>query len=817
MEDSHFHLAQHDHIDSPIQDETAEALIASLKAVINNPNNAGHHQHAAAEGETHEGQPDADAGDEHHIAISEPREADPVETLNSYTASGTNVVNVAIRRSLSVLFQLTTAHSGLLEELNGAGAIHNLAQNLKALKEGNKRQVEMLKELTAQIRASEMGVDLSGQFPDSLDSEPSPVVLRTDYEALKAQHDALVASTATAPTPAPVSGASHTAEAHQPSPVKRLSAPRRGRPSKAATQAAAAAITDPETFTGGATEPIKSISLKGNSTSEGRKKRSLKLEHLIHKMANRRLGVEYAVSNYESKGNRTLPDPESRPLSADESPNGVSEFRPNFQGDVHADSVRPFVDQVVEDVWDAWQASAIEGDAEVDKPKIKEAMNIYWLRLMKRWEEQEASKRGEIHRDQLSRRKQNTYRRQQSLLMRRTGNFDQSPLNECRLRAHYRTLLTIDFSTATSDRPEPDRQYSLQAWEAYRRLACGPKAGEAHEVLDQWWQSPVVRHLLILLDEFSQDQIAQAKKKGKPKQPNPTFHLPPELWMRTEPPALRPKDANGLPLSGAPGLVLFRFHVSQEAIDMYPEWAKGLYDNPPIPAEDEGLPTLAEILSTPPYARLRHLLHVAKARMYPKRLDDEQIAQINSGIDLSHLEGIYVPYLGTGDNGQGSAPITLEGEGEYMTTFAALSQLASNSHGGSPRPELAGPPGSSGLSNDAANNWLYHSPGPSTSQPSGTPGPPPAPSAPTAVAESEKQGSSQRARRLGKRMASEVPGGAVTPVAKHPRRQSHAGMGMFDVVNDDVGLDTGLDAEDEEAEGRVTEVLGHDAAFLEGI
>ncbi|WVQ76655.1 hypothetical protein IAR50_006329 [Cryptococcus sp. DSM 104548] len=815
MEDSHFNLAQHDHIDSPIQDETAEALIASLKAVINDPNNASHHQHHAT-GETHEGHGEADTEDQHHIAINEQQDAEPVQTLNSYASSGTSVINVAIRRSLSVLFQLTTAHSGLLDELNDAGAIHSLAQNLKALKEGNKRQVDMLKELTAQIRASEMGVDLSGPFPDSIDSEPSPVVLRTDYDALKTRHDALLASTATVPTPAPVSGTSHSAEAHEQAPAKRPSAPRRGRPSKAATQAAAAAITDPETFTGGGAEALKGSSLKGNSVNEGRKKRSLKLEHLIHKMANRRLGVEYAVSNYESKGTRTLPDPDSRPLSADESPNSVDEFRPNFLGDVQADSVRPFVDQVVEDVWDAWQATAAEGDAEVDKNKIRDAMNIYWLRLMKRWEEQEAFKRGEIHRDQLSRRKQNTYRRQQSLLMRRTGNFDQSPLNACRLRAHYRTLLTIDFSTATSDRPEPGRQYTLQAWEAYRRLACGPKAGEAHEVLDQWWQSPVVRHLLILLDEFSQDQIAQAKKKGKPKQPNPTFHVPPELWMRSEPPALRPKDANGLPLSGAPGLILFKFHVSQEAIDMYPEWAKGLYDNPPIPAEDEALPTLAELLSTPQYSRLRQLLHVAKARMYPKRLDDEQIAQINSGMDLSHLEGVYVPYLGTGDNGPGSAPITLEGEGEYMTTFEALSRLASNTHGGSPRPELVGPSGSSGISNEAGN-WMYHSPGPSTSQPSATPNPPPAPSATTPAVESEKQGSSQRARRLGKRGASEFPGGAATPVAKRPRRPSSGGMGMFDVVSDEVGLEAGLDAEDEEAEGRVTEVLGNDAAFLEGL
>lgn len=380
--------------------------------------------------------------------------------------------------------------------------------------------------------------------------------------------------------------------------------------------------------------------------------------------------------------------------------------------------------------------------------------------------------------------------------MRRTAHFDWSPLNACRLRALYRTLLTIDFAAQTQDQPDPKRAYTPEEWYAYRRLACGPRSGEAHEVIDQFWLSPAVRTLLLILDEFAQDQQARAKKKGKPKQPNPIFHLPAHLWDRSTLPTLRPKDNDGLPLSGSPGIILFKFHVDEQVQRENPDWAKGLYDNPPIPPEDEALPKLSELLSQPAYAGLRQIVHEAKDRANPKMLTNEQVEQINSGVDLSLLEGLNIP------------PAGLEGEGEYMT-FAALTQLASNSEVSSSRP--SGLPEQLVVHDDAPStpdHKYVHSAFPSSSITAATPlathlsgvgpSPIPLPYTGTDASSAARSGTSMRARKLGKRAASEFPGGAATPV---PKRQRVVGA---------------LENEGEEdRDAEVEEVLGGDAAFLE--
>ncbi|KIR27327.1 hypothetical protein I307_04136 [Cryptococcus deuterogattii 99/473] len=701
MDENQFHLQDHEH--TPNHDDTAEALIASLKAVINDPNS---HNQQPSDVHDHETDPESSQQPQHHEQAQ--------NTLGAFTAEHhSNPVHVGLRKSLAQLTHLTNAHQGLLDELNGAGAIQNLAQNLKALKEGNKRQIDVLKELTAQIKASELGVDLSVPFSEQLDPELSPVVLRSHYDALKAQYDALL-----------VSGSPSSVATG-----KRQAAPRRSRAPKSV---AAVTTIEPETLR--AVEDDKRGSHSGTPTGgvEGRKKRSIRLEHLVHKMANRRLGVEYTVSNFESKGSRDLPDPATHPLTAEESPNGVDEFRPHFGADINASTVKPFIDIVIEDVWEAWQSGQGDEDVEADRQKVFDAVKIYWTRL------------------------------------------------------------------STQDHPDSKRAYTPEEWYAYRRLACGPRSGEAHEVIDQFWLSPAVRTLLLILDEFAQDQQARAKKKGKPKQPNPIFHLPPHLWDRSTLPTLRPKDNDGLPLSGSPGIILFKFHVDEQVQRENPDWAKGLYDNPPIPPEDEALPKLSELLSQPAYAGLRQIVREAKDRANPKVLTNEQVEQINSGVDLSLLEGLNVP------------PAGLEGEGEYIT-FAALTQLASNSEVNSSRP--------SGLAeqlvvhDDAPstpNHSHVHSVFPSSSITATTPlsthisgvgpSPIPLPYAGTDASSAARSGTSMRARKLGKRAASEFPGGAATPV---PKRQRVVG-----------GLGNEIEGE---GDGEVEEVLGGDAAFLEGI
>ena len=78
------------------------------------------------------------------------------------------------------------------------------------------------------------------------------------------------------------------------------------------------------------------------------------------------------------------------------------------------------------------------------------------------------------------------------LVARRQASFDQSPLNVCKLRSLYRTLLTIDFAARTEERPNPARNYTEDEWYAYRKLQHGTRENEAHEVMDIYWLSPFV-------------------------------------------------------------------------------------------------------------------------------------------------------------------------------------------------------------------------------------------------------------------------------------------------------------------------------------
>lgn len=103
------------------------------------------------------------------------------------------------------------------------------------------------------------------------------------------------------------------------------------------------------------------------------------LQHLVHKMANRRLGVEYAVTNFDVVGTKDLPDPDSHAPSADASVNKIQEYRPDFRGDVTASNVKPYIDTVVEDVVGAWEGT-MEGE-ELDRKRVEEAVNVYWSRL----------------------------------------------------------------------------------------------------------------------------------------------------------------------------------------------------------------------------------------------------------------------------------------------------------------------------------------------------------------------------------------------------------------------------------------------------
>jgi hypothetical protein len=64
-----------------------------------------------------------------------------------------------------------------------------------------------------------------------------------------------------------------------------------------------------------------------------------------------------------------------------ESPNLVQEFRPDFTADVKAPTVRPFLKQVMEDVIGEWNMGVKDGEPYTSEEKIREAVEVYWVRL----------------------------------------------------------------------------------------------------------------------------------------------------------------------------------------------------------------------------------------------------------------------------------------------------------------------------------------------------------------------------------------------------------------------------------------------------
>lgn len=114
------------------------------------------------------------------------------------------------------------------------------------------------------------------------------------------------------------------------------------------------------------------------------------------------------------------------------------------------------------------------------------------------------------------------------------------------------------------------------------------------------------RALLELLDLSVTEQANQLKGKGKPRQPAPTFRLPREQWAEGPAylPKLRPRGPDGLPVNEPGGIVLFRWHVDEAVQRAYPEWAQGLYDDPPVPPVDAPLPDLQRAMRTREFAGL---------------------------------------------------------------------------------------------------------------------------------------------------------------------------------------------------------------------
>nr|XP_019014623.1 uncharacterized protein I206_00706 [Kwoniella pini CBS 10737]OCF53404.1 hypothetical protein I206_00706 [Kwoniella pini CBS 10737] len=845
-DNTHQHLEDHDDHDDNLHDQVthddvaAEAVLASLRAVINDPdshNTANNHSDnildhvnvdVNIEGEeellhqkntsTHTSEDllgnlhEHDQNDETLQEFVHDHDQEANLDQNGHLTEPTTIQHPLIvwfEHGLSSIEKAISDNKLVVDELNSPNAIQNLAQNLRALGEGSKKESEIINDLKERLKVfkQEPGITIGGEnilqaLTTNLGAEESPFVLRTEYDLLKADYDTLVNSSTG-------KKGSKKGGAKKPNQEK---GHKNGEDSLTPLR-----------------EAVNQSILQQDDQMpgvEGRKKRSIKLEHLVHKMANRRLGVEYQVTNFESKGSRQLPDPSSIPPKADEAINGVDEYRPDFQADINSATVKPFIDQVVEDCMDALKDS-MSDEPDIDRERIIGGVQIYWARL--------------------------------SLLARRLAAFDSSPLNICRLRALYRTLLTIDFAAPTQDTPDPKREYTEDEWKAYRKLACGRRAAEAHEVIDQFWLSPMARNLLTILDVYWADMNARARKKGRPKQPNPTFHLPPHLWDRSSLPTIRPKDATGLPIPNAQGIVLFKFHVDEQVQKDNPEWAQGLYDNPPISEENSRLPSLTEVMALSIYIPLKAPLKAAKEKSNPAIIPLDQVEEILSRPDRSPTppppaslpisqEGQNPPSVSSVNANPleidqsldssfiGDVPNTGNSENEYATLLALnrleklspdvnmeISESSDNTMNGNNNNNNKRKRNTSSLPPGTENLFII----PATSNILGnlTPvnEPVPGPSA----------GSSWRARKLGKRLASEVPGGAATPVPKRIKTKLNqsVSLGLDDTAlvgiegefinhpDDNILVSDGQvmpDDDDEEDERVNEEVLG-DAAFLDSL
>lgn len=211
-------------------------------------------------------------------------------------------------------------------------------------------------------------------------------------------------------------------------------------------------------------------------------------------------------------------------------------------------------------------------------------------------------------------------------------------------------------------------------------------------------------------------------------------------------------------------MVLFRFQIDEQVIRDHPEWAQGLYDNPPVPDEDILLPNLSDIMENTVFANLKPGVKALKEAATVRRLSMEEIAEVLSRPTPPPEEPSAVVE-------QDSS--TIEFSQDFMAkSLDSLFALNNNPF------STAGPSTSPLPMPEAAET--------ATAAPAGTPSGP-------------SLGSSVRARRQAKRMANELPGGAAAPVAKRVRKE-----GMSDIAEQIV-------------EKQVEEGIKGDIAFLEAL
>jgi hypothetical protein len=231
--------------------------------------------------------------------------------------------------------------------------------------------------------------------------------------------------------------------------------------------------------------------------------------------------------------------------------------------------------------------------------------------------------------------------------------------------------------------------------------------------------------------------------------------------------------------------VLFKFHIDERVQQEFPEWAADLYDNPPIPDEDKLLPELSDVMNANAFYHLRPKIKTAMDATVVQHMSLEDVHAV-----LARTDGdILLPAEETPDAAAAAAAAAeadasfdlssadfMSARGLESIVALASSQLmfaspaAPHSHPHMPAPVT--PLAAQHTHPLLPLNIDVAAPSASPTA-SGVPGP--------------SAGSSVRARRQAKRMMSEVPGGAATPVPRKRRREEDDGE--IDLAGDTSFLD----------------------------
>ena len=234
------------------------------------------------------------------------------------------------------------------------------------------------------------------------------------------------------------------------------------------------------------------------------------------------------------------------------------------------------------------------------------------------------------------------------------------------------------------------------------------------------------------------------------------------------------------------GIVLFRFHVDEQVIKANPEWAEGLYDNPPIPEGDALLPQLNQVMDATVYQHLRPLVKYTRDSMNIARLTPEQVREVLDSPDDTHKATI-APMVDAFANVQPPTAGALEQGGINLDlSLETLVSMTQNSY-------MATNPLANQLALAAMDSHSHdQGSGTGTGTGSGAGGGSGSPSGPGSRQVKMFPGSSQQARKMGKRTASEAPGGAVEPVPKRIKGQPYTWQSGQEAPDKDLGEDAGF-------------------------